>query len=170
MRRASSTGSWEPYKGRGPARAHERRNHRNRGGRRRARADGGPPARRPARPGPGGPARRALRRTGQPHRCSARARGAQPGGRPTRPGAAPLSATARPAAYPTALQERVDAYLAGLRFSSEQATQGLDEAMRYSLLAGGKRIRPVLALATAEALGRAPDEVLPFAAAIELVH
>ena len=42
--------------------------------------------------------------------------------------------------------------------------------MRYSLLAGGKRIRPVLALATAEALGRQPDEVLPLAAAIELVH
>ena len=35
--------------------------------------------------------------------------------------------------------------------------------MRYSLLAGGKRIRPVLALATAEALGRDPREVLPLA-------
>jgi len=42
--------------------------------------------------------------------------------------------------------------------------------MRYSLLAGGKRIRPVLALATAEALGREPTHVLPLAAAIELVH
>jgi geranylgeranyl diphosphate synthase, type II len=42
--------------------------------------------------------------------------------------------------------------------------------MRYSLLAGGKRIRPVLALATAEAVGRAPDDVLPLAAAIELIH
>ena len=42
--------------------------------------------------------------------------------------------------------------------------------MRYSLLAGGKRIRPVLALATAEALGRDPAEVLPLAAAIELIH
>jgi geranylgeranyl diphosphate synthase, type II len=42
--------------------------------------------------------------------------------------------------------------------------------MRYSLLAGGKRIRPVLALATAEALGRDPGEVLPLAAAIELIH
>ena len=42
--------------------------------------------------------------------------------------------------------------------------------MRYSLLAGGKRIRPVLALATAEALGRSPDEVLPLAAAIEMIH
>jgi geranylgeranyl diphosphate synthase type II len=42
--------------------------------------------------------------------------------------------------------------------------------MRYSLLAGGKRIRPVLALATAEALERPPAEVLPLAAAIEMIH
>ncbi len=42
--------------------------------------------------------------------------------------------------------------------------------MRYSLLAGGKRIRPVLCLATAEALGNAPEEVLPTAAALELIH
>jgi geranylgeranyl diphosphate synthase type II len=76
----------------------------------------------------------------------------------------------RPAAYPTALQERVDAYLSELRFSSEPATDGLDESMRYSLLAGGKRIRPVLALATAEALGRRPEEVLPLAGALELIH
>src|SRR5207248_110675 len=42
--------------------------------------------------------------------------------------------------------------------------------MRYSLLAGGKRIRPVLALATAAATGREPDSVLPLAAALELIH
>ncbi|MEA2375122.1 MAG: geranylgeranyl diphosphate synthase, type [Thermoleophilaceae bacterium] len=42
--------------------------------------------------------------------------------------------------------------------------------MRYSLLAGGKRIRPVLTLATAQALDRDPDDVLPLAAAIELIH
>jgi geranylgeranyl diphosphate synthase type II len=42
--------------------------------------------------------------------------------------------------------------------------------MRYSLLAGGKRIRPVLALATASAIGREPHEVLPLAAALELIH
>jgi geranylgeranyl diphosphate synthase, type II len=42
--------------------------------------------------------------------------------------------------------------------------------MRYSLLAGGKRIRPVLALATAGALGRDAAEVLPLAAALELIH
>jgi geranylgeranyl diphosphate synthase type II len=42
--------------------------------------------------------------------------------------------------------------------------------MRYSLLAGGKRIRPVLALATAEAVEIDPEEVFPLAAAIELIH
>ena len=42
--------------------------------------------------------------------------------------------------------------------------------MRYSLLAGGKRIRPVLALATARAIGTEPGDVLPAAAAIELIH
>ncbi len=73
-------------------------------------------------------------------------------------------------AYPAHLQEEVEDYLAGLRFSEERGTRGLDEAMRYSLLAGGKRIRPVLTLATAEALGRDRAEVAPFAAAIELIH
>jgi geranylgeranyl diphosphate synthase type II len=72
--------------------------------------------------------------------------------------------------YPEHLRESVEAYLADLRFAEEPAAAGLEEAMRYSLLAGGKRIRPVLALATARALGREPSEVLPLAAALELIH
>jgi geranylgeranyl diphosphate synthase type II len=68
------------------------------------------------------------------------------------------------------LQARVDEYLAGLTFAREGGVAGLEEAMRYSLLAGGKRIRPVLAMATAEALDRDPADVLPLAAAIELIH
>jgi geranylgeranyl diphosphate synthase type II len=75
-----------------------------------------------------------------------------------------------PPAYPDALRERVDAYLAALRFADGATTAGLEEAMRYSLLAGGKRIRPVLVLATAQALGEDPDAVLPLAAATELIH
>ena len=74
------------------------------------------------------------------------------------------------AAYPNELQAEVDDYLAGLGFSDDEAIGGLEEAMRYSLLAGGKRIRPVLALATAEALGRESREVLPLAGALELIH
>ena len=47
----------------------------------------------------------------------------------------------------------------------------LVEAMRYSLLAPGKRLRPLLVLAAAEAVGREPDEPLRLAAAaVELVH
>jgi geranylgeranyl diphosphate synthase, type II len=74
------------------------------------------------------------------------------------------------ALYPVELQRQVDDYLQGLRFAAEPGTARLEEAMRYSLLAGGKRIRPVLALATAEALDRPRAEVLPLAAAIEMIH
>jgi geranylgeranyl diphosphate synthase, type II len=77
----------------------------------------------------------------------------------------------RPArAYPEDLRALIERYLDGLTFSDAAQTAGLEEAMRYSLLAGGKRIRPVLALATARAAGVKPESVLPAAAAIELIH
>ena len=81
-----------------------------------------------------------------------------------------MSSPTQTPSYPVDLQEQVDSYLEGLRFGAEPATARLDEAMRYSLLAGGKRIRPVLVLATAESLGRDPAGVLPLAAAIEMIH
>jgi geranylgeranyl diphosphate synthase type II len=80
------------------------------------------------------------------------------------------SAAAVEASYPDHLREEVERYLEGITFAEERITQGLDEAMRYSLLAGGKRIRPVLALATARAVGLERDAVLPLAGAIELIH
>ena len=46
----------------------------------------------------------------------------------------------------------------------------LHRAVRYSLLGGGKRIRPLLALAAAEAVGGRPAAVLPFACALEMIH
>ena len=46
----------------------------------------------------------------------------------------------------------------------------LGESMRYSLLSGGKRIRPVLALACADVLGISDEDVLPFALALEMIH
>ncbi len=73
-------------------------------------------------------------------------------------------------AYPDDLRELVEEYLGGLRFSDLAATEGLDAAMRYSLLAGGKRIRPVLCLAAARAAGSEPTDLLPAAASIELIH
>jgi geranylgeranyl diphosphate synthase type II len=81
-----------------------------------------------------------------------------------------VSATAGEAVYPFELQRHVDGYLERLSLTREPAAAGLERAMRHSLMAGGKRIRPVLALATAEALGRDPEEVLPLAAAIEMIH
>jgi geranylgeranyl diphosphate synthase, type II len=72
----------------------------------------------------------------------------------------------------------VDEYLRALDFAPLDPADGVDaagteplvEAMRYSLLAGGKRIRGVLALACCEGLGEEPERLLPTAAAIELVH
>jgi geranylgeranyl diphosphate synthase, type II len=74
------------------------------------------------------------------------------------------------ATYPENLREDVERYLEELRFSEEGLTAGLEDAMRYSLLGGGKRIRPVLALATARAIGLEPQEIMPLAAALELIH
>jgi geranylgeranyl diphosphate synthase type II len=79
-----------------------------------------------------------------------------------------VSAPVKPA-YPDHLREEIEAYLTGLHFGVEPAAHGLSDAMRYSLLAGGKRIRPVLALATANAIG-APEPVVALAAALELIH
>ena len=46
----------------------------------------------------------------------------------------------------------------------------LPEAMRYSLLGGGKRLRPILALAACEAVGGAPERAIGFACAVEMIH
>jgi geranylgeranyl diphosphate synthase type II len=48
--------------------------------------------------------------------------------------------------------------------------RGIREAIRYSLLAGGKRVRPILTLATGEVAGIPPRTAMPFACAVELVH
>jgi geranylgeranyl diphosphate synthase type II len=73
-------------------------------------------------------------------------------------------------AWPEDLRVEFDSYLEDLAIPGEDVVSGLAEAMRYSLLAGGKRIRPVLALATQRALGRGSEEVLPLAAALEMIH
>jgi geranylgeranyl diphosphate synthase type II len=52
----------------------------------------------------------------------------------------------------------------------EGAPATLREAMHYSLMAGGKRLRPILALAACEAIGGKPDEALDAACAVEFVH
>jgi geranylgeranyl diphosphate synthase, type II len=65
-------------------------------------------------------------------------------------------------------RRRFEQHLTALELSPEIAA--LDEAVRYALGGGGKRIRPVLCLATAEAAGGDPDQALDAAAALELVH
>ncbi len=66
-------------------------------------------------------------------------------------------------------QRQIEEYLAGC-FAGQPAYRALYEAMRYSLLAGGKRIRPVLTVQFCRALGGTAEQALPFAAAIEMVH
>ncbi len=75
-------------------------------------------------------------------------------------------------------------YTAQLQAYREQVERGIDallppadtrptrlhQAMRYSLQAGGKRLRPVLVLAAAEAFGPAPAAALPVAVALECLH
>jgi len=59
----------------------------------------------------------------------------------------------------------------GVYFSEEEAEyKTICAAARYSLLAGGKRIRPVLCLAAAEAFGAKAEDVLPAACALEMIH
>lgn len=65
--------------------------------------------------------------------------------------------------------DRTEGYLAGC-FMQDEPQKELFEAMRYSLLAGGKRLRPVMVLAFCELCGGNADAALPFAAAIEMVH
>jgi geranylgeranyl diphosphate synthase type II len=58
----------------------------------------------------------------------------------------------------------------GRRLREAGTPQTLVDPMEYSLLAGGKRLRPALCLAFAELHGLRPETALPFAAALELIH
>ena len=69
---------------------------------------------------------------------------------------------------PDELRELVDGYLRELALTPELG--GLEESVRYTLAAGGKRVRPVLCLATAEAAGAEVERALAAACALELVH
>ncbi len=65
---------------------------------------------------------------------------------------------------------RVDAALDRLLPPADEEPKVLHEAIRYSVFAGGKRFRPALVLASAQACGLEPDRVLPVACAVEAVH
>lgn len=63
----------------------------------------------------------------------------------------------------------VEEYLGGL-FSVDKPYGKLQEAMRYSLMAGGKRVRPVMTLAFCDLMGGEWRRAIPFGCALELVH
>jgi geranylgeranyl diphosphate synthase, type II len=73
----------------------------------------------------------------------------------------------------TALEERgrlVDAALDAALLPETAWPETIHRATRYSLFAGGKRIRPALVLASCEAVGGPRQEVLPLACAVEMIH
>jgi geranylgeranyl diphosphate synthase type II len=64
----------------------------------------------------------------------------------------------------------IDKTLDKLVPSAKMFPTSIHEAMRYSLFAGGKRVRPILAIAAAEALGARASGLLPLAGSLELIH
>ncbi|MGC1454452.1 MAG: polyprenyl synthetase family protein [Nitrospirota bacterium] len=64
----------------------------------------------------------------------------------------------------------IDKALDKLVPSAKMFPTSIHEAMRYSLFAGGKRVRPILAIAAAEALGARASGLLPLAGSLELIH
>jgi geranylgeranyl diphosphate synthase type II len=73
---------------------------------------------------------------------------------------------------PTLSERRglVEAALSGALPPETAWPQTIHKAIRYSLFAGGKRIRPLLALAAGDAVGGEREDVLPFALAVEMIH
>ncbi|MEQ1661238.1 MAG: polyprenyl synthetase family protein [Thiobacillus sp.] len=67
-------------------------------------------------------------------------------------------------------QTRIEGVLAAALPSADLAPQRLHDAMRYAVLGGGKRVRPLLAFAAGEAVGADPARVQIAAAAVELIH
>jgi geranylgeranyl diphosphate synthase type II len=73
-------------------------------------------------------------------------------------------------AYLAKKKDIVDKTLEKLVPPAKAFPSSVHEAMRYSLFAGGKRVRPILAIAAAEALGAKTADLLPIAGSLELIH
>lgn len=67
-------------------------------------------------------------------------------------------------------KQKINSKIIELLSLEERSKNTLKSAMRYTLLNGGKRLRPVLCIAGAEVAGGSGEDVLPFACAIELIH
>jgi geranylgeranyl diphosphate synthase type II len=72
--------------------------------------------------------------------------------------------------YLDSRRRRVEEALAGYLPEVPQTVSSLAEAMRYSVFSGGKRLRPLLCIASAEACGGNIEQVLPAACALEFIH
>ena len=72
--------------------------------------------------------------------------------------------------YLASKRELVDRKLDSLLKYSPKNTSPLEESIRYSALSGGKRLRPILMIASNEAFGGKEEMVLPIACAIEMIH
>ena len=73
-------------------------------------------------------------------------------------------------AYLKERQRLVDAALDRFLPAEDTPPPSVHRAMRYSVLAGGKRLRPVLVIAGAELVGAQPSSVMPTACALEMIH
>ncbi len=73
-------------------------------------------------------------------------------------------------AYLTERRALVDAALERFLPPDDTPPPTVHRAMRYSVMAGGKRLRPILVIAGAEAVGGTPATVMPTACALELIH
>lgn len=72
--------------------------------------------------------------------------------------------------YINARHTLIESALAGVLTPAYPEAERLFAAMKYSLLAGGKRLRPLLLLAAAEGFGARAADVLPFALGVEMLH
>lgn len=72
--------------------------------------------------------------------------------------------------YVNEKRKAIDRCLDQLLPQSTQSPKVLHESMRYSVFAGGKRLRPILAVAAYEVAGQTGDAILPLACALELIH
>lgn len=81
-----------------------------------------------------------------------------------------MSTTSTLADWMAGIQKRTEAALAAALPAPTIAPQRLHEAMRYAVLGGGKRVRPLLAHAAGELVGGTPEDVDRVACAVELIH
>ena len=74
------------------------------------------------------------------------------------------------AEYKHIIEQALEKYFLPAEGTSTNSLNGLAEAMRYSLLAGGKRLRPIFVLDFCRMCGGDWQNAIPFAAAVEMIH